>query len=925
MQHLKPQFSIPSMMSYMLGLVILILCNQVAFATHNRAGEITYVQTGDLTIDVVITTYTKASSTDADRDTLTIDWGDGTTSNLPRTNGFGQGEVLPGDIKYNIYRGTHTYPGRATYTISMEDPNRIGNIENINNGNSISVRFYIETTITFLNPQFQAYNRSAILLQPPIDEGCVGQRFIHSPGAFDPDGDSLSFELVSPLQSMGEPVNDYLLPDRIAPGPTNQIFFNSDNGEFIWDAPALAGEYNIAIKISEFRNGVLINTIIRDMQINIKECDNRPPEVFGEDLICVIAGTSVVEDITVTDPDQNQLVRVEASGGPFQVALSPATFDAPIDYVAAPQVGRFEWNTTCSHILRNDYTAIFKGQDDYFKSTIDTTGLVDLHNLAIHVSGPPPIDFQAESQDGMFIQLDWEAPYYCELDNDDDYFRGFTIWRKLEPTEVVIDTCGTYLEDYGYVRIGSQVLDKNGDRFFYIDETVEKGITYCYRVTAEFARLSPGGIPYNRVQSLPSDEICLQVLRDIPLITHVTVDSTDDIDGQMTIKWVAPLAKDLDTVMNPGPYRYVLLRSDGIGTTDFSPLPGADFTATTFADLVAIDSFVDRTLNTADIGYTYAIDFYATDLTTPYDRSRHASSVFLSTIGSDRKVELTWDFDVPWFIDYHAVYRLDQSTGLFDSIGLSMEPAFIDINRTNEIEYCYRIKSVGSYGLQDIPSPQENYSEISCAVPVDSVPPCTPALTVTNNCEELNDEPIAMLVNNLSWNFASGCEDSTDVAIIQVYFISALNGDTTLIESVDDPLTRSYIHTLPPEESGCYYVRAIDVNGNISDFSPIACSEVCPFYELPNVFTPNGDGANDVFTPFPYRFITRVEMKIYSRWGNLIFETTDPAINWNGNDLNGNEASEDVYYYTCRVFSGSPTTGLLEEDFLKGNITLVRD
>ena len=78
-------------------------------ATHNRAGEITYVQTGPLSIEATVTTYTKASSTGADRDSILVDWGDGETEIIFRSNG--QGEIIPGeDIKINFYISTHTYP-----------------------------------------------------------------------------------------------------------------------------------------------------------------------------------------------------------------------------------------------------------------------------------------------------------------------------------------------------------------------------------------------------------------------------------------------------------------------------------------------------------------------------------------------------------------------------------------------------------------------------------------------------------------------------------------------------------------------------------------------------------------------------------------------------------------------------------------------
>ncbi|MFT6021819.1 MAG: hypothetical protein ACI9CQ_004630, partial [Saprospiraceae bacterium] len=86
------------------------ICN-TSFATHNRAGEITYRQTGPLTIEATITTYTKASSTPADRDTLEICWGDGTCDKILRVNGpNANGENIGGDIKVNKYVSSHNYP-----------------------------------------------------------------------------------------------------------------------------------------------------------------------------------------------------------------------------------------------------------------------------------------------------------------------------------------------------------------------------------------------------------------------------------------------------------------------------------------------------------------------------------------------------------------------------------------------------------------------------------------------------------------------------------------------------------------------------------------------------------------------------------------------------------------------------------------------
>jgi gliding motility-associated-like protein len=71
---------------------------------------------------------------------------------------------------------------------------------------------------------------------------------------------------------------------------------------------------------------------------------------------------------------------------------------------------------------------------------------------------------------------------------------------------------------------------------------------------------------------------------------------------------------------------------------------------------------------------------------------------------------------------------------------------------------------------------------------------------------------------------------------------------------------------------------------------------------LPNVFTPNGDGKNDLFVPFPYKYIQDIDLKIFNRWGTLVFQTTDKDINWDGKEQeDGKALSEGVYYYTCKV------------------------
>ena len=883
------------------------------FATHNRAGEITYVQIGDLSIEVTITTYTKESSP-VDKDSLHVFWGDGTSSFVMRSNNSGLS--LPNDTKKNIYKAVHTYPGRATYTIHITDPNRIANIKNINLSNSVNVQFHISTTFTFLNPQFQGYNSSPILLQPPIDFACTGQKFEHNPNAFDVDGDSLSYELVVPFQGPDSLVPKYQYPDEILPGPNNMISLNPFTGEFIWDAPQLKGEYNIAIRISEFRNGILINSMIRDMQITVRDCNNAPPVIDAPDEICVIAGETIEFDIFVSDPDgASQLVSISAKGGPF-ILDPPAELIAPDTFSPHPLKSTFRWPTNCNHISGQYYAVTLRAVDNYY----DTTGLADLKTIRVKVVGPSPENLTAES-DKESIELYWDSPYACEI-TQNDYFQGFSVWRKKGGNNFEIDTCDPGMNGKGYTQIGFNVKNLNGGFYYFKDNNVSKGITYCYRITGQFALKSQGGNPYNIVESLASNEICIQPDRDLPFITHVTVDKTDLNAGSMTVKFIKPNPDDLDTLENPGPYRYEMWKSDDIGLQNFELLPNGTIIGEKYSSTIPLSLQVQN-LNTEDRGAEYEIRFY-TEENKYFGSSAIASSVFLNIDPGNNSNLLKWDFNVPWDNYQHVVYRSNSFAGPYDSIAtVQFSNSYLDENLQNGRTYCYYIKSVGTYGLEDIESPLINFSQKTCAIPFDNEAPCAPTLSVFNICDEANDDiPADAFYNTLKWEFEDpSCIE--EVLSFNIYYKIGDSSEFTLLEYIDGPSNYTFDHNSVHGIAGCYAISAIDSIGNESELSHIICVHNCPVYGLPNVFTPNGDNINDHFGPFPYRFISSVKFRVLNRWGNTVFESNDPDINWDGRHFNGSELAEGTYYYTCEIYAIG-AEGPYYFDKLNGYIELIR-
>jgi gliding motility-associated-like protein len=911
-----------------------------AWATHNRAGEITVEQVGNcvvsLTVRATIVTYTKASSAQVDRDTLELLWGDGSRNRVARVNGpldrngQAKGELLENDTRKNIYVAIHTYPARGTYVLSMSDPNRNGGILNVNYPNSEQVKFYIQTSFTFPNPQFQGCNNTPVLLQPPIDIACVGQTFIHNPNAYDSDGDSLAYRLVVPLQDVRLPVPNYLYPNQINPGPRNNLKINEITGDIVWEAPQREGEYNLAMIIIEYRDGLPMDTVVRDMQILVKSCDNRPPVVetpFTE--ICVVAGKVLDFKVRATAPidERTQKVRLTALGGPFQVKISPATFLPPAPrgiYELQPVIKTFRWATTCEHISNQYYSVIFRGVDDYIIGR-DTAGLATLKTVRIKVVGPPPAGVRATPGRGNIV-VSWDKPYVCEGAKD-NYFRGFTVWRRIGSSSFPPDTCRPGLAGRGYEQLTPFNIRKDSlGRYIYVDTKVEQGKTYCYRIVAEFARTTPGGqYAYNLVESLPSKEICVQLNRNLPLMIQADVVKTDPTTGSIQVCWTKPKPNDLDTIANPGPYIYELIRGDGINPPDNTYKSIAKYTSNTFKN--ANDTcFLDTGLRTSATGYSYRVRFFTASIANaPLGTTSVASSVFLTVAPTDKANRLSWQSTTPWN-NYGYVVLKKNASGGFDSLTTTTQPNYIDKNLINGKEYCYKIKSLGTYGIPGIRTPLINFSQMVCATPRDDVPPCAPKLTVETICDKpINCADATKLFNTLRWTRPTDqCPEATDVAGYNIYYATDEKSTFSKVNTINSPNQLSTEHQPPIGIAGCYRVTAFDQNVNESAPSNTICVDNCPSYRLPNTFTPNGDGKNDLFVPYPFCFIDRVDFQVFNRWGQLVFSTSDPALNWNGTNTSGDQLEDGVYYYVCRVFEQRVGGTTESKDLLKGYIELIR-
>ena len=244
--------------------------------------------------------------------------------------------------------------------------------------------------------------------------------------------------------------------------------------------------------------------------------------------------------------------------------------------------------------------------------------------------------------------------------------------------------------------------------------------------------------------------------------------------------------------------------------------------------------------------------------------SESASSVFINIAPSFEALNLSWFFNVPWLNSSYTIFRKLPSGTTFDSLTTVNITTFRDINLQNDSLYCYKIRATGAYPIAGLKTPLINFSQEVCERPRDTIPPCTPILTVNNFCTD-DKLDTSEYKNYLTWTFnQTGNCKIDDITKFRIFYAKLTNDTLKQIDSIVGSLFNNYTHILSTRSlAGCYAVQAIRKNGNESILSNKVCVDNCPLYKLPNTFTPNGNGQNDLFTPiYPIRFVEKIDMNL---------------------------------------------------------------
>lgn len=253
-------------------------------------------------------------------------------------------------IEELTYIGSQSFPllpAGEFYTIANSDCCRNRAITTIRRGSE----WYISTT---LDPS--QHNSSPKFLVSPTAYFCVNQPVNFPAGAFDPDGDLLVYSLAPCLEKSTSTVSYLSGFSGTNPLSSSTGFSIDPLSGIISFTPDKIQVGILRVWVLEFRNGVKVGEISRDLQIQVGMCNNNPPVVAPVTTVHAPVGTPVSVAISATDLDASDIVSLEVIS-----RLSGAAFSHTPSI--SPAIGTLNWTPSAAD-LGKVYNVIVIVRDD---------------------------------------------------------------------------------------------------------------------------------------------------------------------------------------------------------------------------------------------------------------------------------------------------------------------------------------------------------------------------------------------------------------------------------------------------------------------------------------------------------------------------------------------------------------------------------
>jgi gliding motility-associated-like protein len=355
-------------------IIAFIQVNTEAYASHAQGGDLTYSCLGGNLYQLHLAFYRDCSGNAAPGsvsiDVNSASCGQNLNVTLYPIQGTGQdvtpicpqlqtvcnGGNNPG-VQEWIYEGTITLPQACTdWIFSFTLCCRNAAINTIVNPGGQNI--YIESHLDNLTAPC---NNSPVFSNIPVPFVCAGQSYCFNHGAIDPDGDSLAYALVTPATGPGTFVtyiSPYTASQPLLSSPA--VSFNPQNGD-ICMFPTQTIVTVMAVRVEEWRNGILIGSVIRDIQLHTINCTNNLPYISGinntnQFSLSACAGSTINFFINSFDVDAGQNITMTWNSG-----IGGATFTTTN---AALPVGTFSWTPGPNNISNTPYCFTITVTDD---------------------------------------------------------------------------------------------------------------------------------------------------------------------------------------------------------------------------------------------------------------------------------------------------------------------------------------------------------------------------------------------------------------------------------------------------------------------------------------------------------------------------------------------------------------------------------
>ncbi len=803
-------------------------------------------------------------------------------------------------------------------------------------------------------------NSSALFnLWPPIYI-CVNEPISFDQSAVDPDGDSIVYRLCTPLDGAtpGTPEPqpfEQTIPQEVVwvDPPYNlsnvlggiPLAIDEDTG-LLTGTPNTIGQFVVGICLEEYRNGVLISTTRRDFQYNVGQCGVALSSFFAPEIIC--------EGLTVTFDNQSS---------------NAVNFEWYFNDPADPGFVTTEMNPTYTFSDTGTYNIVLIAEPD--GSCVDTFEQeISLHLPSLFA------DFDygyANCTDSLTIQVsdlsydtivDVETWHWVLVDEN-----NVVLATSMEqnPTFVVNTSTTVTLNlvitaTNGCTQEFTQTFPAN----VFNEETFPDEITICL---GSEAPLNPNPLPGVTYQWSPPDGLDFPnspsplASPDTATTYVVFIDNLGECElydtitvliDTISVDFTAEVPCDFEVIYtnnSTGAEDYIWIFNDpgNPGASSMEVNPTYIYSDSGTYTTMLIGSIGDYCIDTAyqefyideavlfpsfDFEVTNCVDSFTLALT---DMSNHLGGLnfdwtwYLSQGGVvvDSFLIQNPEITISSSDTYVLELVIEDEEGCTSAISETILAQVFTEGMIPDAELSCSSDSVQLNpdpleGVTYFWSPPDGLSGTGIPSPIASPEVNTTySVTLEDQYGCSFDDEVMVSISNSGPPLEGFIEPDTIYRGDTAQITTTISTDYTYLWDLSESLSDVTISNplAFPTETTIYTLEVTDENGclNTLELLLVVVESPCddPNIFLPNAFTPNGDGENEVLRLMGNN-IEEMHLVIYNRWGQKVFESFEQGIGWDGT-FKGEHLPPDAYgfYLTARCVGG-------EEYYKKGNITLLR-